>query len=128
MKCANYGCVRPMIIIKFQPKVSILTGSNNPFSIKPAAARLKISGKKTSIFPVWSLLTTGYQTERNLFWHQKNTSKLWCTWSLGLQALYFLSYLQFSKVSEMITSGKKMTFDATRGISRWSNPLNWFYK
>ena len=50
MRCANYGCVRPMIIIKFQPKASILTGSNNPFSIKPAAARLKISGKKHQFF------------------------------------------------------------------------------
>ena len=37
---------------KFQPQTNIFPGNNNPFFINPTVAWVKISEKKTSIFPV----------------------------------------------------------------------------
>ena len=52
---------------KFQPQTNIIPGNSNPFSIKPIVVWVKISEKKKSVFPVWDLVTTDYQIERNIF-------------------------------------------------------------
>ena len=68
--------------------------------------RVNIFLKKTLIFQVWNKLTTGWQTERNVFCHKKNISKLLRAWWLTLHmynVLSHLQFLQFSKVDKIMT-------------------------
>ena len=58
--------------------------------------------KKASFFPVWDLVATGKQIEKNLFFHLKNTSKLWRKRSLALLVYNFLIHLHFFKVGEIM--------------------------
>ena len=60
--------------------------------------------KKSLIFLVLDFVSAGYQIERNIFFHQVITSKLWRIWSLALPAHNFLSQLQICKVCETMVS------------------------
>ena len=127
-ECVNYGCIRPMIITIFHSlpikansnqKPTLFLGITTLFYLAYCCTGQDFL-KKYQFFQ----FATGYQTEINLFCRLETTSRLWKTWSLGLQAHNSLSHSQFFKVGAK-TVVEIRVLDATRGISRWSSSLVW---
>ena len=89
---------------------------------------LRFLKKKHQFFLVWDLVTTDKQTERNLFLHYINTSKLRTTWSLALLTHNFLSNLQFFKVGEIMVSKYGYSMLPGEFPDIRSYPWYWFYR
>lgn len=97
--------------------------NNNPFSIEPTNAWVKIS-EKTWIFYVWNLLTTSWQTERNWKIHHN----FGMTWSFTLQVHNVLIHWPFFKEGKRMAWIKYGRLILSGEFFQIKFPLYWFYK